>query len=110
MEESQGGALRTTSPGYRRRRRPVRPAPKPVGVRRQGERDPPGQPAEVAQPGAPAYSSGRAAAKGRTNAEIAVELHLSTGTVKGHLANIHRELQVRNRVEIAIWAHENGCT
>ncbi|MEO3922549.1 response regulator transcription factor [Micromonosporaceae bacterium B7E4] len=52
----------------------------------------------------------RLVAKGRTNAEIAVELHLSTGTVKGHLANIHRKLQVRNRVEIAIWAHENGCT
>jgi DNA-binding NarL/FixJ family response regulator len=49
----------------------------------------------------------RLVGKGRTNAEIAAELHLSTGTVKGHLANIHRKLQVRNRVEIAIWAHDN---
>jgi DNA-binding NarL/FixJ family response regulator len=47
-------------------------------------------------------------ARGLANAEIADELHLSTGTVKGHLANIHRKLGLRNRVEIAIWAHHNG--
>lgn len=47
-------------------------------------------------------------AKGFGNAEIADELHLSIGTVKGHLVNIHRKLGLRNRVEIAIWAHTNG--
>ncbi|MFC4038439.1 response regulator [Dactylosporangium siamense] len=50
----------------------------------------------------------RLVATGRSNAEIAKELHISVGTVKGHLAGIHTRLQVRNRVEIAIWAHQSG--
>ena len=50
----------------------------------------------------------RLVAAGRSNAEIADELHISVGTVKGHLAGIHTRLQVRNRVEIAVWAHEAG--
>jgi DNA-binding NarL/FixJ family response regulator len=50
----------------------------------------------------------RLVATGRTNAEIAAELHISVGTVKGHLAGIHTRLGVRNRVEIAVWAHEIG--
>jgi DNA-binding NarL/FixJ family response regulator len=52
----------------------------------------------------------RLVATGQSNAEIAAELHLSTGTVKGHVANIHRKLELRNRVEIAIWAYEYGHT
>jgi DNA-binding CsgD family transcriptional regulator len=47
-------------------------------------------------------------ARGHSNAEIAAELRLSVGTVKGHVANVHRKLATRNRVEIAIWAHEAG--
>ena len=47
----------------------------------------------------------RLVATGRSNAE---ELHLSVGTVKGHLAGILTRLGVRNRVEIAVWAHETG--
>lgn len=50
----------------------------------------------------------RLIAQGRSNAEIAAELHISLGTVKGHAANIQRKLGVRNRVEIAIWAYEAG--
>jgi DNA-binding NarL/FixJ family response regulator len=50
----------------------------------------------------------RLVASGHSNAEIADDLRLSTGTVKGHVANIHRKLGVRNRVEIAIWAYEAG--
>jgi DNA-binding NarL/FixJ family response regulator len=47
-------------------------------------------------------------ARGRTNSEIADELHTSMSTVKTHLAALMRELCARNRVEIAIWAYETG--
>ncbi|WP_430789203.1 response regulator [Actinoplanes sp. G11-F43] len=47
---------------------------------------------------------------GRSNAEIAAELHLSVGTVKGYLTGIHARLGTRNRVGIAVWAHEVGLT
>jgi DNA-binding NarL/FixJ family response regulator len=45
-------------------------------------------------------------ARGRTNAEIASELHISLSTVKSHVANLMTKLGARNRVEIAIWAYE----
>ena len=47
-------------------------------------------------------------ARGRTNAEIADELHISLSTVKSHLASLMTKLAARNRVEIAMWAHETG--
>jgi DNA-binding NarL/FixJ family response regulator len=47
-------------------------------------------------------------ASGRTNAEIADDLHISLSTVKTHLASLMQKLGVRNRVEIAIWAYETG--
>lgn len=47
-------------------------------------------------------------ARGRTNAEIANELHISLSTVKSHLASLMTKLGARNRVEIAIWAYETG--
>jgi DNA-binding NarL/FixJ family response regulator len=47
-------------------------------------------------------------ARGRTNSEIADELHISISTVKTHLASLMRKLDARNRVEIAMWAHETG--
>ncbi|MCB0951481.1 MAG: response regulator transcription factor [Microthrixaceae bacterium] len=47
-------------------------------------------------------------ARGRTNAEIADELHISMSTVKTHLASLMSKLGARNRVEIAIWAYETG--
>jgi len=47
-------------------------------------------------------------ARGRTNREIAEELHISVSTVKTHLASLMRKLDARNRVEIAMWAHETG--
>jgi DNA-binding NarL/FixJ family response regulator len=50
----------------------------------------------------------REVAKGRTNAELAVELVISVSTVKTHLGGIQRKLGARNRTEIAIWAWENG--
>ena len=45
-------------------------------------------------------------ARGRTNAEIADDLHISLSTVKSHLASLMTKLGARNRVEIAMWAHE----
>jgi DNA-binding NarL/FixJ family response regulator len=47
-------------------------------------------------------------ARGRTNSEIASDLHISISTVKTHLASLMRKLDARNRVEIAMWAHETG--
>lgn len=47
-------------------------------------------------------------ARGRTNSEIAAELYISVSTVKTHLASLMRKLGARNRVEIAMWAHETG--
>lgn len=45
-------------------------------------------------------------ARGRTNAEIAGELHISMSTVKFHLTSLMTKLGARNRVELAIWAYE----
>ncbi|MCB1301487.1 MAG: response regulator transcription factor, partial [Tetrasphaera sp.] len=44
-------------------------------------------------------------ARGRTNAEIAAELFIGLSTVKSHIASLMAKLGVRNRVEIAMWAH-----
>jgi DNA-binding NarL/FixJ family response regulator len=45
-------------------------------------------------------------ARGRTNAEIAGDLHISMSTVKFHLASLMTKLGARNRVELAMWAYE----
>ncbi|MEU6977915.1 MULTISPECIES: response regulator transcription factor [unclassified Streptomyces] len=45
-------------------------------------------------------------ARGRTNAEIATELFVSLSTVKTHVASLMTKLGARNRVEIAMWAHD----
>ncbi|MEV5161060.1 response regulator transcription factor [Streptomyces sp. NPDC053728] len=50
----------------------------------------------------------RLVARGLTNAEIAVGLTISVGTVKTHLANVQTKLSARNRVEITAWAWESG--
>lgn len=47
-------------------------------------------------------------ARGRTNAEIAAELHISLSTVKAHLSSLMTKLEARNRVELAMWAYETG--
>ncbi|MFI9818235.1 response regulator [Saccharothrix variisporea] len=49
-----------------------------------------------------------AVAAGRTNSEVADQLHITLSTVKTHVASLMNKLGVRNRVEIAIWAHETG--
>ncbi|WP_320064750.1 response regulator transcription factor [Micromonospora sp. RTGN7] len=45
---------------------------------------------------------------GLSNAEIARRLHLVEGTVKSYLTSIFTRLEVRNRVQAAIVAHEAG--
>ncbi|PVG84518.1 DNA-binding response regulator [Nocardioides gansuensis] len=47
-------------------------------------------------------------ARGRTNAEIAEELHISLSTVKTHIGSLMAKLGARNRVEVAMWAYETG--
>lgn len=47
-------------------------------------------------------------ANGRTNAEIASELHISLSTVKTHLTSVMAKVGARNRVEIVMWAYETG--
>ncbi len=47
-------------------------------------------------------------ARGRTNSEIADELHISVSTVKTHLAALMMKLGLRNRVELAMWAYETS--
>ena len=47
-------------------------------------------------------------ARGKTNAEIAEDLFISTSTVKTHIARLMTKLEARNRVEIVIWAYETG--
>ncbi|MFE2284513.1 response regulator [Streptomyces sp. NPDC059443] len=50
----------------------------------------------------------RLVARGHTNAEIGVELFISAGTAKTHIANVQAKLGARNRVGIAAWAWEHG--
>lgn len=49
-----------------------------------------------------------AVARGLGNTEIGNELHVSLSTVKTHVASIMAKIGARNRVELAIWAHERG--
>jgi DNA-binding NarL/FixJ family response regulator len=49
-----------------------------------------------------------AVARGRSNQEIARELHVSLSTVKSHIANLMGKIGARNRVEIAVFAYETG--
>lgn len=46
--------------------------------------------------------------RGRSNAEIAGELWISEGTVKGHVSSILRRVGANNRVQAAIIAFEAG--
>ncbi|GLZ60644.1 response regulator transcription factor [Micromonospora sp. NBRC 107095] len=49
-----------------------------------------------------------AVARGRTNQEIAAELHITLSTVKSHVTSLMTKLGVRNRVEVAMWAYETN--
>lgn len=47
-------------------------------------------------------------AMGLSNSEIAGELYITLSTVKTHIASLLSKLGARNRVEIAVWAHQTG--
>jgi len=47
-------------------------------------------------------------AEGKSNKIIARELGISDGTVKVHVKNILRKLNLSSRLEIAVWAFEHG--
>ena len=49
-----------------------------------------------------------AVARGLSNSEIASELYITLSTVKTHVASLMTKLGARNRVEIAVWAHQTG--
>jgi DNA-binding NarL/FixJ family response regulator len=50
----------------------------------------------------------RLVAAGSTNGEIARRLWVTEQTVKFHLSNVYRKLQVGNRTEASYYAHVNG--
>ncbi|MET8339825.1 response regulator transcription factor [Streptosporangium canum] len=49
-----------------------------------------------------------AVARGRTNAEIAAELYMKVTTVKAHISHILSKLELDNRTQIALLAHDAG--
>jgi DNA-binding NarL/FixJ family response regulator len=50
------------------------------------------------------------AAEGNTNVEMASMLWVTEQTIKFHLSNLYRKLNVSNRTEAARWARDNGVT
>jgi DNA-binding NarL/FixJ family response regulator len=49
-----------------------------------------------------------AVARGLSNAEIAEHVYASESTVKTHVGNILRKLELRDRVQVVVFAHEHG--
>jgi DNA-binding NarL/FixJ family response regulator len=52
----------------------------------------------------------QALARGLSNKQISQELWITEQTVKFHLRNIYRKLDVTSRTGAARWAHENGLS
>ena len=50
----------------------------------------------------------RLVSQGMSNAEIAAQLYLSEATVKSHIARVLAKLDLRDRVQIAVYAYEHG--
>lgn len=50
----------------------------------------------------------QAIARGQSNAEIASEMFASESTVKTHVGAILRKLDLRDRVQVVVFAHEHG--
>ncbi len=52
----------------------------------------------------------RLIARGRNNKEIAAELHLTEGTVKGYVSTVLAKLEVADRTQAALYAVRHGLT
>lgn len=52
----------------------------------------------------------RLVAYGRSNAEIAKTLTLGEATVKTHVSRLLTKLELRDRVQLAVYAHRNGVS
>ena len=50
----------------------------------------------------------REIAKGRSNKEIAAELHITEQTVKTHVSNVLAKLEVDDRTQAALYAVKHG--
>ena len=51
-----------------------------------------------------------AVGRGRSNTQISEELFLSVATVKAHVSSILTKLDLNNRTQIALLAHDAGLT
>jgi DNA-binding NarL/FixJ family response regulator len=45
--------------------------------------------------------------KGKNNREISLDLHLTEGTVKNYVTNIFNYLDLRDRLQVALWVAQN---
>jgi DNA-binding NarL/FixJ family response regulator len=46
--------------------------------------------------------------QGKSNAEISAELYMSVATVKAHVSRVLTKLELNNRVQVALMAHDAG--
>ena len=51
-----------------------------------------------------------AVGRGKSNAEISSELFMSVATVKAHISRILTKLDLNNRTQVALLAHDAGLT
>jgi DNA-binding NarL/FixJ family response regulator len=52
----------------------------------------------------------RLVAQGKSNAEIAATIFLGESTIKTHIGHLLAKLELRDRVQLAIYAYESGLT